>query len=438
MSEGGEECYAAGMACLESEPQDLEGAAVKFQEAADLGHVEATFKLAVMYEGGYGVTEDVAKSVEYFRKAAEGGHVDAQTSMGDAYRKGKGVPKDSAESAKWYKEAAKQGHELAQFNVAIAYENGLGLEKDLSQAAYWYQKAAEQGNPDAQHNLGYLYLTGDGVTKSLRSAMAWFERAAEKGNELSQNILDQIYEADRKHREDLERLEASMENKQDSYDEDEELYRERYDVKMVSTATKTTRHMEKSEKRLHHLLICKGVKYDYLDMDRLDKERVRELQKIAPEYEIPQVHVRGKCIGDYQCLQELEDAGQLDDLLNSLGVVVKADQPNHERYEAQMFEERIRRGDCSTFEQDPFIAYVADSKVLIKWEPQESLRSGQMWVLLLNGEPHYRGSDKSDYIYTHTGERSEVVVLLRRVPKGGDVLTDGVDEGVIVLELEAS
>lgn len=52
--------------------------------------------------------------------------------------------------------------------------------------------------------------------------MYWFEKAAEQGNELSQGILDQIYEADRMHREEMERLAAATDRSSLGEDYDDE------------------------------------------------------------------------------------------------------------------------------------------------------------------------------------------------------------------------
>jgi hypothetical protein len=72
------------------------------------GNVQAQYTLGLMYEQGYGVTQDKSRAVLCYRKAAEEGHVQAQYRLSYLYRHGQGVPRNLQQAALWYEKAA--GH----------------------------------------------------------------------------------------------------------------------------------------------------------------------------------------------------------------------------------------------------------------------------------------------------------------------------------------
>jgi len=48
---------------------------------AEQGHAQAQYFLGMMYDKGYGVTEDDQTAIKWYRKAAEQGHIDAFRSL---------------------------------------------------------------------------------------------------------------------------------------------------------------------------------------------------------------------------------------------------------------------------------------------------------------------------------------------------------------------
>ena len=82
-------------------------------KSADQGHVDAQFRLGVLYYNGDGVAKDYEEAMKWYLKAAER-HAVAQDRIGDLYYYGHGVVQDYKEAMKWYLEAADQGHAAAQ------------------------------------------------------------------------------------------------------------------------------------------------------------------------------------------------------------------------------------------------------------------------------------------------------------------------------------
>jgi TPR repeat protein len=63
-------------ACTDVETREQRFA--KTEKKADGGNVPALYTLGLMYEQGYGVTQDKSRAALYYGKAAEKGHVQAQ------------------------------------------------------------------------------------------------------------------------------------------------------------------------------------------------------------------------------------------------------------------------------------------------------------------------------------------------------------------------
>jgi uncharacterized protein len=107
-----------------------------------------------------------------FLTAAEAGHADSQFNVALMYEQGIGIAKDEKEAVIWYRKAAEQGHAAAQYNLAVLYENGRGIEVDFAQANAWYRKASAQGDALAIGNLGMLYVRGQGVAENKIAGVA--------------------------------------------------------------------------------------------------------------------------------------------------------------------------------------------------------------------------------------------------------------------------
>ncbi len=127
-----------------------------------------------------------------FLAAAENGHIDSQFNLALMFEKGIGIGKDEKEAIAWYRKSAEQGNAFAQYNLAVMYENGRGNAVDFTQANEWYRKASVQGDPLAIGNLGMLYVRGQGVKENTIAGVALLLMSAtmdgSPGNNAKQNI----------------------------------------------------------------------------------------------------------------------------------------------------------------------------------------------------------------------------------------------------------
>jgi localization factor PodJL len=116
------------------------------------------------------------------REAAERGDAEAQFELALAFEKGQQVDQDISWAARWYGKAAYQGHPDSQYHYGRMKMRGLGVSRDLGHAYRWLALAAQQGHRDAKKlsedlefelNIDLLYLQRDWVKLFQPSTGAW-------------------------------------------------------------------------------------------------------------------------------------------------------------------------------------------------------------------------------------------------------------------------
>lgn len=158
-------------------------------QAAELGNLQAVYKVGKFNMDGYGTAKNEQEGVVWVTRAAQGGQMEAQRYLGYCYHKGIGVQKNYPLAIEWLTKAAEQGDAKAQTYLASRYYRGEGTTKNIATAVRWWREAAEQGEAKAQYALGFCYHDGDGVPQSNEEAVKWFTLSAEQGYTDAQCIL---------------------------------------------------------------------------------------------------------------------------------------------------------------------------------------------------------------------------------------------------------
>ncbi len=209
--------------------------ALKFlSDAAQQGHAQAQFNLAVMFQRGEGTVPDLnealrwfqmaeeneypsaygavaeaqfaiglqfskagsfAKAIEWYQKASERNHFKSQYNIGIQYLDGEGVHEDPHEALKWFERALEAGHPKAQEMVAEAQHCiALDFHKsgDCRESLRWSQEASKNGHAVATYNVGIIYLEGEGVPADPVEALKWFERAVELGFSKAEKMVGKV------------------------------------------------------------------------------------------------------------------------------------------------------------------------------------------------------------------------------------------------------
>ncbi|KAJ5660453.1 hypothetical protein N7507_006904 [Penicillium longicatenatum] len=157
-------------------------------ESSDMQYNSAPYELGLLHETGFGddVFQDVSYAAQLFTKSAELGHVEASYRLGDAYEHGKlNCPRDPALSIHFYTAAAQHEHPLAMMALCAWYMVGAEpvLEKDEDEAYEWARRAANLGLVKAQYAVGYFTEMGMGCRRDPLEANVWYVKAADQGDE---------------------------------------------------------------------------------------------------------------------------------------------------------------------------------------------------------------------------------------------------------------
>ena len=119
-------------------------------ESADYQYNSAPYELGLLHETGFGddIFQDQSYAAQLFTQSADLGHMEANFKLGDAYEHGKlGCPRDPALSVHFYTGAAQRDHPLAQMALCAWYMVGAEpvLVKNEIEACEWARRAAESG-----------------------------------------------------------------------------------------------------------------------------------------------------------------------------------------------------------------------------------------------------------------------------------------------------
>ena len=162
-------------------PQDDSQSVAWLNKAADLGHTEAQYAMAVRYFNGTGVPQDYLHARYWCMKAAENGVDEARLLMARFYLEALGVERDEAEGVAWVAEAAVQKGKTArqaQAMLGSLFQRGVGVERDLKMAYVWYSVAAANGDGGApiSRDLVAKGLSADELDEAQALAGQYFER----------------------------------------------------------------------------------------------------------------------------------------------------------------------------------------------------------------------------------------------------------------------
>lgn len=96
------------------------------------------------------------RRIEALKLAAEDGHAESMFLLAIAYAQGKGVPKDDVLAARWFHQAARRGHARARTSLAYMHFTGRGVRRDPVLAYVMCAQAADEGDPLARDLMAKL------------------------------------------------------------------------------------------------------------------------------------------------------------------------------------------------------------------------------------------------------------------------------------------
>lgn len=166
-------------------------------EKAEMGDAQAQADLAggLMKLGGSldqaGAGDDYTESVKWAKKAADQGNADAMWVLALAYEHGRGVDENVDIAIEYYEQGADLGNAACQHSLGCYYARGDYLKKDNKKAFELFQKLAAQGYGLAMKDLGRCYQFGTGCMGNMKTALEWYTKASEvlDDPELDQRVM---------------------------------------------------------------------------------------------------------------------------------------------------------------------------------------------------------------------------------------------------------
>lgn len=176
--------YNAGILQLPSNPLKLFGitadaAAAEFwlTRAAEGGHVIAQSVLADLLAHGGDLSVDFERSMHFLTLAANAGHVESQYNLAVCYQQ---RDKQSL-VVYWAQKSAMNRFAPAQFLLASCYLGGKGVSQSNNEAVRWLHLAAAQKHAIAAYELSLCYKEGRGVFPDATIARKLMKESAEWG-----------------------------------------------------------------------------------------------------------------------------------------------------------------------------------------------------------------------------------------------------------------
>lgn len=174
-----------------NEEKDVEGEIKWTRAGAEHGHKDCQYKLALDYDGGYGVKADEEQAEYWYKKAADQGHGEACNYYSVICHN----RNDYTNAYEYARKAIENNSKNAFFNMGYLYEFGQGVNQDYIKAEQYYQKAIDVENANrnsAYFRLGKMYYEGNAVIKKdKKKGEDLLKQAANNGNEDAKKYLEE-------------------------------------------------------------------------------------------------------------------------------------------------------------------------------------------------------------------------------------------------------
>jgi len=127
---------------------------------------------------GYGVPQDQKQAAYWYEMAAQKGHAEAQYNLALMYLAGKGVAHDDETAARWMRASASQGYAPADARLGLRYAEGRGMDRDDRRAYFWLTVALLHGEKSIEKQRSEVgaKLAPDVAAATEKAAQNWKPR----------------------------------------------------------------------------------------------------------------------------------------------------------------------------------------------------------------------------------------------------------------------
>ena len=128
------------------------------------------------FHGELGLQKDMRKGVQIWEEAADLGSIDALFDLGNAYRCGNGVQEDKAKAVEFFTKVAMQGHVHARHNLGC-YETEIG---NFDRAARHFLISAKMGDEHSLEMIKEVFMAGFATREQYAEALKGCQDAVEE------------------------------------------------------------------------------------------------------------------------------------------------------------------------------------------------------------------------------------------------------------------
>ena len=128
------------------------------------------------YHGELGLQKDMRRAVELFTEAAELGSIDATYTLGILYDRGYGVEKDTAKAVKFYEIASMEGCVEARHNLGCIEEE----KGNQNRALRHWLTSAKMGDKDSLEAIKKMFMAGHATKVQYAEALKGYQDAVEE------------------------------------------------------------------------------------------------------------------------------------------------------------------------------------------------------------------------------------------------------------------
>lgn len=227
---------------------------------AELGDFKSMLKVALSYENGIGVSQDLAqaelwykkietksngtyvadllyeagdtkRAIGWYERMAFLGNTGAMLKLGHLYTNLEHPWKDESKGMEWYQKYVEKNLDYGYSQIALVYHKGdkkLRILPNPDRALFWDQKGADAGETGSQYSMGKSYYFGKGVPQDYEKAFAYYQKVAEKNPDWVAFEMGFFYLTGRGTRKDEKKAHEWFSRKKALYDliQMGEIYRE--------------------------------------------------------------------------------------------------------------------------------------------------------------------------------------------------------------------
>ena len=161
----------------------------KLEVDANLGDVDANFRLGQYYSSDNASMIDYPKAIYYFKQGIKANHPPSFQGLARCYFYGLGVRKSYKLAYDYTSQAIRLGNIKSRLFFSLFYLEGIYVKRDLFKAYDLVFDLAIKGDGYAQYLMGLILLR----LKKKQDALEWLKRSATNGINIAARLLGQIY-----------------------------------------------------------------------------------------------------------------------------------------------------------------------------------------------------------------------------------------------------